>query len=141
MLFTSLGASGCAGFRSFFGETFDVTAYVATVANDERPLAVDIIYAYDDDMMKELMKLSARDWFERKQQILSDNPGEDVLEVFSYEWTPGTTRTVHLPLRGGASGGVMFVNYFYDGAYRHRLDLFTDVEVSFEHHEFAVTDD
>ncbi|MBC8145931.1 MAG: hypothetical protein H7X80_10125 [bacterium] len=124
-----------------FGETFDVTAYVATVANDERPLAVDIIYAYDEDMMKELMKLSARDWFERKEQILSDNPGDDMLEVFSYEWTPGTTRTVNLPLRGGTEGGVMFVNYYYDGAFRHRLDLFTDVEIAFEHHEFAVTND
>src|SRR5262245_36111225 len=51
-----------------------VAVTVAERANENNPVALDIVVVNDKKMIDEIQKLTAKDWFQRKQQYLLDTP-------------------------------------------------------------------
>jgi type VI secretion system protein len=82
---------------------------------------LDLVIAHDDAIFSELMKVTASDYFIRKQQILRDNTG--LLEVMTFEVIPGQTLP-DIPINistVNAKGAVIFANYHTQGDHRFRL--------------------
>lgn len=55
--------------------------------NDDRAIAVDLVFVTDELPAQEIGKLSAHDYFSRRAQLLLDFPG--AVQVRSWELAPG----------------------------------------------------
>src|SRR2546423_2735476 len=62
---------------------------VSPQANNNNPIALDLVLVKDKKLLKELMKISAKEWFEKRNQYRLDYPKETGLSTGSWEWVPG----------------------------------------------------
>ncbi|MES2607430.1 MAG: hypothetical protein V4544_01655 [Pseudomonadota bacterium] len=60
-----------------------VSFRVADDVNDSSPVTLHILISYKDDLLSELSKMSAEDYFKKSEQIKNDNAGN--LDVFSWD--------------------------------------------------------
>src|ERR1044071_4483147 len=75
------GASG--------NSSLDVKFHISPAANNNNPVAVDLVLVKDKKLLGELMKMSASDWFEKRHQVELDYPKETELDAGRWEWVPG----------------------------------------------------
>ncbi len=119
----------------------DLKMYVniAPKVNSDNPLPVDVVWVYDEELLKELLKLSAKAWFEKKEQFKRDFPSNEAFEVWPWEWTPGQKVMVQkIPIKAKSKGGIIFANYLTDGDHRARIDPAEDFQIDFSEESFSV---
>ena len=139
-LVLALTAPGCSVgicMRSLFGETLDVHAVTDATTNDEYPVAMDVVFVYDDELFAKVLQMTAKEWFEGRGAMMN-GAGKENLESWQWEWTPGHDTTVSIPLRSGVSGAVIFVNYFSSGQHRVRIHPRQDINVRLGFDDFTV---
>lgn len=101
----------------------DVKVHVSPKANNNNPVAVDLVLVSDKKLLQELMKMSAGEWFEKRHQVALDYPKESGLTAGRWEWVPGQQVKVdRLTVKFEVVGGVIFANYFNAGAHRAPID-------------------
>ena len=101
----------------------DVRVRVSPTANGGNPVALDILLVSDKELLKELQKMSASDWFARREQIILDHPKEEQLVVLRREWVPGqVVEPARLVVKPEIRAGLVFANYFGPGEHRAVLD-------------------
>lgn len=106
--------------------------HVGPQANQDRPLAVDLVAAGDKRLSELLSKTSATEWFERRDQFRRDYPQPGLLEVQSWEWVPGqVVGEQKIRLGGHARGVYLFARYASGGEHRARLDVQRETTVTF----------
>lgn len=113
--------NGC----SFWSNQVELkTVIIDTVAqaNDNTPVAVDIVAIADASLVPVVQTLSATQWFNAKAQLQRDYP--DGLRVWSLELVPGSRFTADdNPLSGApAEATLLFARYRSEGEHRLRLD-------------------
>jgi type VI secretion system protein len=110
-------ASGCRKARIICLRTEVVFA-----ANQNQPVAVDVLMVRDKDLIKKLMSMPASDWFEKRAQIMRDYPDPKELVVFHREWVPGQiVPCSSLALKPMPRATILFAHYFGKGDHRARL--------------------
>jgi hypothetical protein len=124
--------------RSLFGEKLDITVKVDSTANNEFPLAMTVLYVYDEETFKKLLAYSARQWYQERPQLEENNSDNSSFEAFDWEWIPGQDTTVSIPFRTSAIGAILFANYFTEGQYRVRINPYKDIRVVFGYDELKV---
>jgi type VI secretion system protein len=116
-----------------------VKFHVAPTANKNNPVAVDLVLVADKKLLKELTKMSARDWFENRHQVQLDYPKETDLAAGSWEWVPGQAVEVErLPVRLEIVGGVVFANYFTEGPHRAVINPRKDILITLGEEDLCV---
>jgi type VI secretion system protein len=96
---------------------------VSARANNNNPVALDLVLVKDKKLFKELMKISAAEWFEKRSQYRLDYPKEIGLSAGSWEWVPGQVVTIEpIPFKFKVAGGLVFANYLTPGAHRAVID-------------------
>src|ERR1700755_375999 len=101
----------------------DLRVHVSPRANGENPVALDIVLVSDKELLKELQKMSASDWFAKREQIILDHPKEEQLVVTRLEVVPGkVVEPTLLVVKSEIKAGVVFANYFNPGEHRAVLD-------------------
>ena len=101
----------------------DVKVHVSQKANNNNPVAVDLVLVSDKKLLQELMKMSASEWFEKRHQVQLDYPKETGLTAGRWEWVPGQQVKVdRVTVKFEVVGGVIFANYFNAGAHRAPID-------------------
>lgn len=109
--------------RSLFGGKVNVDVTVSESANKNNPVAVDYILVYNEDLLKELLKTPAKEWFEKKNQFKRDYPEDTGFASFEWEWIPGqSVPPLAMPLEARAKGAFVFALYFSKGDHRAHLD-------------------
>jgi type VI secretion system protein len=89
-------------------------------ANQNSAVAVDLVMLTDPEAAASIMKLNARDWFQRRQQFARDYP--DGLKIRSWELAPGQIlRDAPVDSPGGMTDAIVFAGYRGDGDHRLRL--------------------
>jgi type VI secretion system protein len=95
---------------------------VISTANQNQPVAVDVLLVRDKDLIKKLMSMPASDWFEKRAQIMRDFPDPKELVVYHREWVPGQVIPCSsLVLKPMPKATILFANYFGKGDHRARL--------------------
>jgi type VI secretion system protein len=95
-----------------------VSFRVADDVNDSSPVTLHILIPYKDDLLSELSKMSAEDYFKKSEQIKKDNAGN--LDVFSWD----LIRSQKLddepisPTKVSGVGILVFVRYSTPGDHR-----------------------
>jgi len=101
----------------------EVLVHVAPKANNNNPVAVDLVLVTDKKLLQELMKMSASEWFEKRHQVELDYPKEPGLNAGRWEWVPGQDVKVdRVPVNMDTVGGVVFANYLNAGPHRAPID-------------------
>ncbi|HQS84124.1 MAG: hypothetical protein B7Y25_04345 [Alphaproteobacteria bacterium 16-39-46] len=108
-------------------------------ANLDTAIAMDLLVVYEDGLVDTLFKKSALDYFENKEQILRDNPGQ--IDVWSWEVVPGQVvapRSIVMtqPIPRGA---VVFANYLTPGDHRIRLGKELAVQIKLGPKDFSLS--
>lgn len=97
----------------------EVKVHISPTANNNNPVAVDLVLVKDKKLLQELMKMSASDWFEKRHQMELDYPKETELDAGRWEWVPGQqVKLDSVPVNLDIAGGVVFARYFGAGTYR-----------------------
>ncbi len=105
-----------------------VSVHVSPEANGRNPVALDLLLVSDKELLKELKKMTASQWFERREQIVLDHPKKGELVVVSREWVPGQVVAPEgLKVAAEIKAAVVFANYFNPGEHRAVLDPRRDV--------------
>ena len=97
----------------------DVVIETAADANDNTPVAVDIVAIADNALLPTVQSLSATQWFNAKSQLLRDSP--DGLHVWSLE-PDSRFVTKSSPLHGVKAEAILLFAR-YSSAGEHRLTL------------------
>ena len=101
----------------------DVKVSVSPAANNNNPVAVDLVLVSDKKLLQELMKMSASEWFEKRHQFALDYPKESGLSAGRWEWVPGQqVQLDRVTVKLETVGGVVFANYFNAGTHRALID-------------------
>ncbi len=96
---------------------------VSRKANDDHPVQVDVVVAYQPELVEELDRLTAAEWFAQRDQRMRNNPGETTFNSWRWELTPGIeVPNVELPLRGVPAQGLLFADYLSRGKHSARFD-------------------
>jgi type VI secretion system protein len=107
--------------RSMFGGELPIQVKVAPQVNRDTPVAVELVIAYDDKALDELLKMSKDAWFRNRGQLLRDYAGR--VETWKWEWVPGQeVSPVAVSYHVGAKGAVLFADYLTPGEHRARVD-------------------
>jgi type VI secretion system protein len=112
--------------------------HASEATNHNAPVALDVLLVYDKQLLSELLKLSATEWFEKREQFKRDYPDDRGFEVWSWEFIPGQQARLVLPLRAAARAGVMFARYASRGEHRARIDPHTSLVVHLLENDFTV---
>lgn len=134
--------SGCTlpGFLSFKGTKLgwsDVTLSAAPDANQNSPIAVDVVLVFEDDMLAKLVELPAAKWFAARADLRKTFPKS--LSYRTWELVPG--QTIKVPGESFGSprvvGVLIYADYSIPGAHRVRVEALKDaLLVRFEKQTF-----
>lgn len=112
---------------------------ISSAANHNNPVAVDLVLVSDKKLLKELKKLSAKEWFEKRNQYQLDYPKELELGTHRWEWTPGQRPKVEpMKVKIEINGGIIFANYFTPGAHRAVIDPRKKILIKLDEEDFTV---
>ena len=113
---------------------------IVPAANNNSPIAVDLVLIRDKDLLKEIPKLSAHDWSQRRQQYLRDYPGSKQLVDYRWEWVPGQQIDCStLVLSPKPKAIYLFADYATKGDHRMRIPLETGININLGTTEVEVT--
>jgi type VI secretion system protein len=125
--------------RTVIGGHIDITVDIADNANQNSPIAVDLVVVYNEKLMEQLMGMTAAQWFAQRSQIRRDYLDGAGFDSWGWEWVPGQKVPVQrLPLKPAAIGGVIYAKYITPGAHRNRINPFDDVTILLREKDFAV---
>ena len=125
--------------RSLAGGSLDVTVKIAEDANQNSPIAVELMVVYDEELMARLLKMTASQWFAERDQIRRDYKDGEGFDSWGWEWVPGQKIPVQeLPLKPSAQGALVFADYAVPGTHRFRIDPFEDIIIHLKNTEFVV---
>jgi type VI secretion system protein len=117
--------------------TLDLIVDVQPNANNNSPVAFDVVLAKDKALVKQLSTMSAADWFAKRTQIKRDNQAK--VEVRSWEWVPAQdVGKVPVAVNVDVLGVVGFANYATAGDHRAVLALGGTETITFNESDFIV---
>lgn len=121
-----------------FGGKGVVEPRIADALNGDRPVAVDLLVVYDDGLQKELLGLTAADWFAKRKTYLSVVP-DPKLDHWGWEWVPGQqVEPQRFDYRMGALSSIVFVSYASPGEHRAQLKANRSFRLWLDERDFRV---
>lgn len=132
----SVSLGGCGGGLPTV-DTKQLKISAAIDANADAPVAVDLVFAMDEDALAAVSNLASAQWFRDRAQIRLALPTG--LLVRSFELAP--QRSIEYRLAGGekdAVGAFVFAAYSTPGTHRARVDRLASPVVRLGRSAFAV---
>jgi type VI secretion system protein len=112
---------------------------IAPDANQNQPIAFDFVEINDKDLAKDVSKLTAADWFQKRNQIEEDFPKSHALSVRSWEWIPGqVVPDIEIPMRRPPRSILVFANYATPGPHRAAIDPSKRESIQLGHEDMDV---
>lgn len=110
--------------QALFGGKLDIQVEVRQAANQNSPIAVELLLVESKESLDQLKAMSAREWFAGREQFLRDAPkGVNACSWQEgpclWEWVPGqTVETLTVEYKPGPRWGVIFADYVTPGDHR-----------------------
>jgi type VI secretion system protein len=118
-------------------QKFTIQVNVSENANQNNPIPMDFVIVDDKKLVKEVARLSSKDWFERRTQVQRDFPGK--LTVASWEWVPGQhAGPISVDINRDIKAGFLFAQYQNGGDHRAVVDVRAPIVVTCSAEDFNV---
>ena len=106
-------------------------------ANQNSPVAVDVLLISDKSFLKTAQTLSANDWFRKKMQLQRQFPKG--MDIKSWEWVPGqTVAPINFDVPLETQAAIMFANYASAGPHSASLPTRGKVSVFLDDDDFTI---
>lgn len=103
---------------------------IASDANGNAPVILSILFVKNPALLRQVIELSAKQWFAKREQFVRDHRRE--IDESYYEYVPGQVlQPIEFKVSSKASQGVLFVNYSGAGPHRYVFDTTKPVQISF----------
>jgi len=90
--------------------------------NQNSPVPISLVAINDQKLFERLVQMNAKQWFEAREQVRRDNPGDNAFSEWVWEYVPGQAPPpVVIQVDGRAVGALIFANYRGPGDHRFRL--------------------
>lgn len=114
-----------------------VQVRISERANQNHPIALDLLVVYDDEVLEAVTAMTGKDWFARREQVRRDHRG--MLDVWSWEWVPGQVVPLQaVPLSARSGKGFIFADYLGAGDHRYKIDPHQDITIRLLEKEVVV---
>lgn len=120
------------------GDKMSLQVVTSNEANQNSPVAMDIVVVRNKKLLGTLDHLTASSWFQKRAQIELDHPGK-IKVLKDLQLVPGQTYgpvKLHFPPKYQA--GILFVNYFTPGAHRAVIDIHKPLVVDLHRNNFTI---
>jgi type VI secretion system protein len=118
-------------------QKFSMQVVVDESANQNSPIAMDLVTITDKKVIADIGKLTAKDWFERRTQVLRDTQGK--VSVASFEWVPGQhVDKITVAIAPKTRVAYVFANYINGGSHRALIDVKQPVVINLRAEDFAL---
>lgn len=108
-------------------------------ANQNTPVAVDVLLIRDKSFLKTVQNMSANDWFAKKLQLQRQNPKALAEPVMSWEWVPGQpVAPISFVVPVDVQAVMMFANYASGGPHSAPLPKSGNVSILLDDEDFVV---
>lgn len=125
--------------RSLFGGDLVAEVKVDPGANQNSAVALELVIVYDKKLLEQFLAYPARTWFEKREQLRRDDPGQKQFVSWEWEWVPGQeVKPQEISFGTGARGGIVFANYFTPGDHRARIDPHSNLVIHLGEKGFSV---
>ena len=134
--------TGCGGPKRIIAkggdrQKFSVQMNAAADANQNTPTPVDLVMVLDKKLVKEVAKLSAKDWFVRRQQFTRDFPEQ--LKIVSWEWVPGQQAgPIAIDVDKKTRSAFLFAQFLQEGDHRAVVDLKAPLVITLSKNDFSL---
>lgn len=111
---------------------------VAKDVNNNSPIAVHLLIFYDQDVLGEVSKMTADQYFEKENTLRSDNP--DKIQFITWEIVPGQAmedQEITLDKVTGV-GALVFARYSSPGDHRQALADDREILISLDKLDFDI---
>jgi type VI secretion system protein len=105
-------------------------------ANDNSPVAVELLVVDDAKLVDKLLAMSAAEWFAQREQFKRDFGPLYRSEL--RECVPGQTVRFSMAQRSGAKAAILFADLFAQGAHRYRVELGKPVRAVVRQHGLVI---
>jgi type VI secretion system protein len=117
----------------------NVKVTVAPNVNQGNPIQVEMLLIYDEALLKQIIALQAKDWFDKRDEIRKNYPDGAGYDSWQWEWIPNQSVGVQqVPLRVSAIATVVFANYYAPGPHRIRVSPHENMTVTLLEKGFTV---
>ncbi|WP_442793609.1 hypothetical protein [Paraburkholderia sp. ZP32-5] len=137
-LLASCGMLGLSGEKAKWSQ---VTLMASDEANNDSPVAVDVVLVGDDAMLARVAEMTSAKWFAGRADLLATFPKS--IRFRSWELVPGQRLDLPADTFAGPrfAGAFVFANYPDPGAHRVRIQQFSGhLVVQLDSNGFTVTD-
>lgn len=113
----------------------DLNITIDPVANENSPVALDLVLIKDKNFWKTAPAMTAKDWFAQRSDL--QRRYRKKLEVHSWEWVPGQAIApiiIKVPRR--FSGAMVFANYPSPGTHSAPVPLGGNVIIALQENDF-----
>jgi type VI secretion system protein len=119
------------------GGQMTLDARVAPDANQNMPVAVDVVTIDNKKTLAELSTFTAQSWFDKRTDYLRMHP--KTLHVSSWEWVPGQQlASIRISQTAAADGILLFANYSTAGDHNAILPRSGIVHIEFGPKDFKI---
>lgn len=115
-----LGWAACGGAPA--PVRFLIEVSLAPRANQNSPIPVAFVAVRDPKFLERVGQLSAKQWFEQREQLHRDDPSGQLFTEWEWEYVPGFAppRSV-IEVEGDAVAAFVFANYRAPASHRTRV--------------------
>ena len=103
------------------GGQFQMQVAIAPHANQDSPIAVDLLFVTNKALLKQLAGWNAATWFQNRREVIAAQ--RSTLTAFSWEWVPGQhPNIIRINFSGSVQGAIVFADYYTPGPHRAVFD-------------------
>jgi type VI secretion system protein len=125
--------------KSIKNGDLEIIIDIAPKANQNNPVALDMVMVYDKALLKQLQGMTAKDWFEKRSQVKLNYPGDIGLDSWSWEWVPGQIVKINpIAVKSKTLGAIIYANYLSPGEHRAVFDPYKSIVLSLKEKNFSV---
>lgn len=138
LLAAASAAAGCGSSMRPFRLLVEVQ--VEPQSNQNSPIPVTLVAVYDPKLYERFSQMSAKQWYEQRDQLRRDFPGGDAFIEWEWEFVPGfTPPPAVVEIRGRALGAFVFANYRVPGQHRVRLGPHQRIRINLAEDDVTVS--
>lgn len=113
---------------------------IAPRSNQNSPVPVAFVSVNDAKLFGKIGEMTAKQWFEQREQLHRDFPGGDIFTEWVWEYVPGQSPPpVVIEVDGRAIGAMIFANYRIVGDHRFRVGPQRRMRINLQDEGFTVT--
>jgi type VI secretion system protein len=133
-----VAAAGCSS--GYKGQRLRLEVATTARANKNSPVPITLVAVQDPKLFERISKLTAKQWYEQREQIRRDYPSGTAFAEWDWEFVPGQSPPpMVIEVDSRSVGAIIFANYRAPGDHRFRVGPQRRMRIDLGDDDFVVS--